>query len=57
MKRPYDFIMAIGDDFTDEDMFKALPKRAFTIKVGLGKTRARYRVTNTKAVQILIASL
>src|SRR5690606_18540451 len=27
----HDFIMAIGDDWTDEDTFKALPKEAFTI--------------------------
>jgi trehalose 6-phosphate synthase/phosphatase len=57
MNKPYDFMLAIGDDFTDEDMFKALPKRAFTIKVGPGKTRARYRVANTKSVQTLITNL
>ena len=33
-KEYYDFILAIGDDTTDEDMFKALPKNAATIKVG-----------------------
>lgn len=30
----HDFIMAIGDDHTDEDIFKALPQDAVTIKVG-----------------------
>jgi trehalose 6-phosphate synthase/phosphatase len=30
----YDFIMAIGDGQTDEDLFKVLDKNAFTIKVG-----------------------
>jgi trehalose 6-phosphate synthase/phosphatase len=30
----YDFIMAIGDGQTDEDLFKALDKTAYTIKVG-----------------------
>lgn len=54
LKRPYDFILAIGDDFTDEDMFQAMPKRAFTIKVGSGTTRARYRLTNTKDVKDLL---
>jgi trehalose 6-phosphate synthase/phosphatase len=35
-RRPaHDFILAIGDDATDEDMFRALPARAWTIKVGL----------------------
>lgn len=55
--KPYDFIMAIGDDFTDEDMFKALPKQAFTIKVGSGKTAAHYRLNNTAEVQNLLNSL
>src|SRR5690606_35141429 len=30
----HDFILAIGDDYTDEDIFKALPESAYTIKVG-----------------------
>ena len=30
----YDFIMAVGDDKTDEDMFKALAGRATTVKIG-----------------------
>lgn len=35
-KNAYDFIFAVGDDKTDEDMFKLLRQneRAFTIKVG-----------------------
>jgi len=33
-KENYDFIMAIGDDTTDEEMFAALPENAITIKVG-----------------------
>ncbi len=38
----YDFIMAIGDDTTDEEMFLALPARAITIKVGKSSNAARY---------------
>jgi trehalose 6-phosphate synthase/phosphatase len=30
----YDFVLAIGDDTTDEDMFEALPDDSFTIKIG-----------------------
>jgi trehalose 6-phosphate synthase/phosphatase len=33
-KRAYDFILALGDDVTDEDMFSALPAEAVTVKVG-----------------------
>lgn len=39
-----DFVLCIGDDFTDEDMFQALGSQAATIKVGAGQTSARYRV-------------
>lgn len=56
-ENPYDFIMCIGDDFTDEDMFKALPKRAYTFKVGPGRTAARYRLKNTAEVQELLNRL
>ncbi len=57
LDRPYDFILALGDDFTDEDMFKALPKYAYTLKVGPGSTAARYRIKNTAQVQSLLKSL
>ncbi|MCG6194527.1 bifunctional alpha,alpha-trehalose-phosphate synthase (UDP-forming)/trehalose-phosphatase [Leptospira sp. FAT2] len=38
----WDFIVAIGDDWTDEDMFRELPDGSNTIKVGLGTTAANY---------------
>lgn len=52
-----DFIMAIGDDYTDEDMFMALPKSAYTIKVGPGKTEARYRLKTINDVTRLLKKL
>ncbi len=41
-KFPHDFTMAIGDDWTDEDIFKAMPETAYTIRVGSSRTAARY---------------
>ncbi len=41
-KNHYDFVMAMGDDITDEDMFNALPEEAVTIKIGTKSDRARY---------------
>lgn len=38
----YDFMMAIGDDTTDEDMFRAMPAQAVTIKVGGISENASY---------------
>ena len=33
-KYPADFVLALGDDRTDEDTFRALPPEAYTIRVG-----------------------
>ncbi|HSN50703.1 MAG TPA: trehalose-phosphatase, partial [Bacteroidales bacterium] len=40
----YDFILALGDDVTDENLFRELPENAFTIKVGQGNSIAVYRL-------------
>jgi trehalose 6-phosphate synthase/phosphatase len=53
----YDFIMAIGDDKTDEDMFKALADHAVTIKIGAGHTAAQYNLTNQHEVINLLHQL
>jgi trehalose 6-phosphate synthase/phosphatase len=53
-ERKWDFILAFGDDWTDEDLFEALPESAHTIKIGLGVTKARFYVTDyTDVRQIL----
>jgi len=38
----YDFILALGDDMTDEDTFLALPHSAYTIKIGSISNVARF---------------
>ncbi|TPN85110.1 bifunctional alpha,alpha-trehalose-phosphate synthase (UDP-forming)/trehalose-phosphatase [Aquimarina algicola] len=50
----YDFIFAIGDDWTDEHMFKELPKEAHTVKVGIKKTVAQYFVEDIDKVYDLL---
>lgn len=45
-----DFILAIGDDKTDEELFAALPDSAVTIKVGKGPTQAIYNFTKQASV-------
>ncbi len=55
-KDSFDFIFAVGDDWTDEDMFGVLPEPANTIKVGIVSTHARYNVRNTRDVQALMDS-
>ncbi|MCB9285455.1 MAG: bifunctional alpha,alpha-trehalose-phosphate synthase (UDP-forming)/trehalose-phosphatase [Lewinellaceae bacterium] len=56
-ERDWDFIMAIGDDHTDEDTFKVMPPRAFTIKVGMAKTAARFQVVSVGNVRALLERL
>jgi trehalose 6-phosphate synthase/phosphatase len=46
-----DFLLAIGDDWTDEDMFRALPETAFSVRVGLSATAARYYLSSHAAVR------
>lgn len=53
-KQDYDFIFCIGDDWTDEYMFEDLPDSAYTVKVGLLKTAARYYVDDTEKVRELL---
>jgi trehalose 6-phosphate synthase/phosphatase len=53
-KKDYDFVFAIGDDWTDEFMFQELPESAVTVKVGLQKTSAKYYVDGTKDVRKLL---
>lgn len=43
-KQEHDFILAIGDDWTDEDTFEAVTESAYSIKVGIGFTKARYTI-------------
>nr|WP_297911982.1 bifunctional alpha,alpha-trehalose-phosphate synthase (UDP-forming)/trehalose-phosphatase [uncultured Allomuricauda sp.] len=50
----YDFVFAIGDDWTDEFMFQELPQSAITVKVGIQKTQAKYHVESTKRVRELL---
>lgn len=52
-----DFVLAAGDDVTDEDLFKALPPPAHTIKVGIGSTQAQFTVGHTADVVRLLEAL
>lgn len=53
----YGFMLAAGDNTTDEDMFAAMPPEAYTIKVRFGPTRARFYVENSQALRELLAEL
>jgi trehalose 6-phosphate synthase/phosphatase len=43
-KNNFDFTLAIGDDYTDEDLFKVVPAAAYSIKVGMTQSYARFNL-------------
>jgi trehalose 6-phosphate synthase/phosphatase len=52
-----DFTICIGDDTTDEDMFKALEKHAYTIKIGNDATAAKYNIPTQADVLPVLESI
>jgi trehalose 6-phosphate synthase/phosphatase len=52
-----DFILAAGDDRTDEDLFAELPLDSWTIHVGQARSRARYRLSGPSAMVGLLHTL
>ncbi len=51
------FVLALGDDRTDEDLFRRLPRSAWTIRVGDGSTTARFRVPGPSEAKGLLRLL
>ena len=58
-RKHYDFVFAIGDDRTDEDMFKELAEteNAFTVKVGTAPSEAMYKLTDAGEVRPLLNAI
>jgi trehalose 6-phosphate synthase/phosphatase len=52
-----DFTLCLGDDTTDEDMFRALKDKAYTIKIGNGITAAQYSLPSQTQVLPLLEKL
>jgi trehalose 6-phosphate synthase/phosphatase len=52
-----DFIIAIGDDRTDEDLFAAVPADQWTVKVGAGFSSARFSLSTPADVMQLLTDL
>ena len=56
-KFPHDFLLAIGDDMTDEDTFKSMPDHAYTVKVGSNYSAAKYSLPTYHDVRSLLTML
>jgi len=55
--KPWDFILAIGDDLTDEDIFKVLPATAWSIKVTFGASAAKFNLGSPSQVRALLKEM
>ena len=53
----WDLVMALGDDHTDEDMFKAFPEKAVTIKIGSNISAAKYFLRDFREVRKFLKAL
>ncbi len=56
-KANFNFVMAIGDDWTDEYTFGSMPEKSFTIKVGTKSTKANYYIDSVESVRRLLKNL
>ncbi len=55
--KQWDLIVAVGDQWTDEDLFHILPESAYSIKVGLSPSQAKYNLESPSDVQNLLRKL
>ncbi|MBW1715161.1 MAG: bifunctional alpha,alpha-trehalose-phosphate synthase (UDP-forming)/trehalose-phosphatase [Deltaproteobacteria bacterium] len=56
-KEQWNFFLAIGDDRTDEDMFEVLPENAYSLKVGLTSSLAKFNLKSQGDVLALLQKL
>ena len=56
-KGDWDFVLTIGDDRTDEDMFAVMPEGAISIRVGMKLTNAIYNIRSWQEVRKLLNNL
>ena len=56
-RNSFDFVLAIGDDQTDEDLFHALPESAYSIRVGISNSFAKFNLPSHREVLHLLESL
>jgi trehalose 6-phosphate synthase/phosphatase len=56
-REKWNFILAFGDDVTDEDLFNVLPEISYSFKVGLGVSQAKYNVAGVYEVRALLHEL
>jgi trehalose 6-phosphate synthase/phosphatase len=56
-RQEWDFILAAGDDYTDEDLFAVLPAGAYSIKIGYSISKARFNLDSVDELRLLLEEL
>ncbi|MBC5992340.1 bifunctional alpha,alpha-trehalose-phosphate synthase (UDP-forming)/trehalose-phosphatase [Pontibacter cellulosilyticus] len=56
-KYPHEFVLAVGDDWGDEDVFKAMPREAYTVKIGNGSSVAKYHLDTCQEARWMLSKL
>ena len=56
-EKTFDFVLAVGDDLADEELFKVIPEKSYSIKVGLAKSYAKFNLRNHREVIQLLTDL
>jgi len=57
LENNWDFILVLGEDWSDEDIFKILPETAYSIKIKPGSTHARYYLDSLQSARKLLSDL
>jgi trehalose 6-phosphate synthase/phosphatase len=56
-QKEHGFLVAVGDDYTDEEMFAVMPETACSVKVGASISKARFNVDTVQDVRSLLRRL
>jgi trehalose 6-phosphate synthase/phosphatase len=56
-RQGWDFLLGMGDDWTDEDTFSVLPPTAWSIKIGFGTSAARFSLSSPGEAVSLLAQM
>jgi len=55
--KSWDFILAMGGDWTDEGLFKILPSDAYSVKVSFGPSQAKFYLESPQTARELLLEL
>ncbi len=56
-RKNYDFVLAMGAGWTDEMLFQTIPEHAWTVRVGMLKTDAKYVIKSQEDALNLLKNL